>query len=235
MVAVKICGIRSTAEADLAIQAGASAVGMLVGRRHASRDFIEPDEARRIAQHVASRVTPVLVTHIEDLDELQRLADAIPCPVLQLHSDLDPDALCRAREGLAPRAVIGKVSVEDGSAIDRARRIADCVDAIVLDTRDRRTDRVGGTGLVHDWSISARIVREIDIPIVLAGGLTPDNVQEAVFTVMPVAVDVHSGVETPRGTKCIETMRRFCKAASAGRGSTWRRRFPGSRSFRFRF
>jgi phosphoribosylanthranilate isomerase len=218
MVRVKICGITSPAEAGLAERLGAHAIGLLVGQAHASPDFVEPEVADVIARGVPPFVAAVLVTHVDDPDALVRLASAVPCPVLQLHSDLAGATLRQLRPRLAPRKIIGKVSVEDATALDRAREIEPFVDAIVLDSRDRATDRVGGTGLVHDWSISARIVAAAAVPVILAGGLTPENVAAAVRAVQPWGVDVHSGVESSDGRKDESRMRRFMAAATADRG-----------------
>jgi phosphoribosylanthranilate isomerase len=214
MVRVKICGITSPEEARLAERLGAHAVGLLVGRVHASADFVEPAVAGLIARSLPPFVAAVLVTHVDEPDELVRLASEVPCPVVQLHSDLDGAALRELRPRLDPRKIIGKVSVEDATALDRAREIEPFVDAIVLDSRDRATERVGGTGLVHDWSISARIVASASVPIILAGGLTPENVAAAVRAVQPWGVDVHSGVESSDGRKDEGRMRRFIAAAA---------------------
>jgi phosphoribosylanthranilate isomerase len=210
---VKICGITSLAEARLAERLGAHAIGMLVGQVHASGDFIDPAEADRIARSLPPFVSPVLVTHVDEPETLMRLAAGVACPVLQLHSDLEPAALGELRARLAPRKIVGKVSVEDEGALDRARAIAPFVDAIVLDSRDRTSARVGGTGQVHDWTISARIVASVDLPIILAGGLKPENVAEAIRVVRPWGVDVHSGVEAGDGRKDEDRMRRFIATA----------------------
>ena len=213
MARVKICGITSVAEARLAERLGAHAIGMLVGQVHASPDFIEPAEADRIARSLPPFVSPVLVTHVDAPETLMRLAAAVACPVLQLHSDLEPAVLRELRARLAPRKIVGKVSVENESALDRAKAIAPFVDAIVLDSRDRAGGRVGGTGTVHDWTISARIVAAVEVPIILAGGLGPENVAEAIRVVRPWGVDVHSGVEASDGRKDEERIRRFIAAA----------------------
>jgi len=104
----------------------------------------------------------------------------------------------------------------------RAREIEEVVDAILLDSIDPSTGRVGGTGHVHDWSISSKIVSAAKVPVILAGGLTPDNVREAVTLVGPWSVDVNSGVEDLDGRKHEERVRRFIdsakKASTTGPG-----------------
>ena len=216
MVRVKICGITSPAEARLAERHGAHAVGVLVGRVHISPDFVEPAMADLIFRSLPPFIAPVLVTHLDDPDEAVRLADGLSSPVIQLHSDMNASTLRELRMRLSPRKVIGKVSVEGETAVERAMEIEPFVDAIVLDTRDRTTDRVGGTGMVHDWSISARIASSSRVPIILAGGLTPDNVARAIETVKPWGVDVNSGVETSDGRKDEDLIRRFIAAATEG-------------------
>jgi phosphoribosylanthranilate isomerase len=105
--------------------------------------------------------------------------------------------------------VIEKVSVQGRRAFDRAREIESSVDAIVLDSLDPMTDRLGGTGKTHDWSLSGKIVANCKVPVMLAGGLTPQNGMEAICIVRPFAVDVNSGVERPDGRKSEERICRF--------------------------
>ena len=198
---VKICGITSIQEAMLAERLGADAFGLLVGQRHVSNDFISLELALKICDAVSPFITPVLVTHLEDPADILSLASALPCPVIQLHSQLDAALLRELSRKLRPKKIIALVSVEGEGALKRAIELSDCADAIVLDSIDRSTNRVGGTGLVHDWTLSARIVEQSRIPVVLAGGLTPQNVRRAISTVKPWAVDVHSGVETADGRK----------------------------------
>lgn len=212
-VRVKICGITTVEEIQMAERAGAHAVGFLVGRLHPSRDFLEPERAGELVRTVPPFLVSVLVTHIEDRDEILALAESVPTAAVQLHGDLSSDCLQELRSHLAPRKLIGKVSVEDDTAIARARQIESFVDAIVLDSRDRASGRVGGTGKTHDWSISARIVAGSKVPIILAGGLTPENVADAVRTVRPWAVDVNSGVETADGRKDLRRLERFVSEA----------------------
>lgn len=105
---------------------------MLVGRVHVAPDFIAPDVAQTICRSLPPSVASVLVTHVDDADGVMRLADVAACQVVQLHSDLDVSVLEELRHRLSPRKVIGKVSVEDDRAVNRAREIAPFVDAIVL-------------------------------------------------------------------------------------------------------
>jgi len=98
----------------------------------------------------------------------------------------------------------------DMSAVQTAQEAAAYADAVILDTRT--PDRLGGTGLTHDWNISARIVESSEIPVILAGGLTPENVATAIDRVHPYAVDVHTGVKK-NGVRDPEKTKAFVKTA----------------------
>jgi len=212
MVRVKICGIRSREDAGVAVAAGANAIGLLVGQLHDSPDFITPATAREICRCLGPFVVPILVTHLEDPDAIAQLADEVPAWGVQVHSDLSANTLLALRDRLLPRKIMGKVSVEGPAALERAREISRAVDALLLDSCDRATNRVGGTGLVHDWNLSAQIVRESTIPVVLAGGLTPANVTGAIEAVRPWGVDVNTGVKGEDGRKSAVRCREFVTA-----------------------
>ena len=102
------------------------------------------------------------------------------------------------------------VHVMDASAVDTAQQAAAYADAIILDTRT--PEQLGGTGLTHDWSISAKIVPSVEIPVILAGGLTPENVGAAIHQVHPYAVDVHTGVKKNNIRDALKT-KTFVEAA----------------------
>jgi len=209
MARVKICGIRSLADMQIAVQQGADAIGVLVGQLHSSSDFIPANFAREICASTPPFVTTVLVTHIEDPAAVIALADTVPTAAVQLHSDMTTTLLRVMRRELAPRKVIAKINVEGASAIERARELDQQVDAIVLDSRNRTTGQVGGTGITHDWEISSQIVKHVSTPVILAGGLTPANVRDAIRRVQPWAVDVNSGVRNDVGLKDRNLIRAF--------------------------
>jgi phosphoribosylanthranilate isomerase len=101
-------------------------------------------------------------------------------------------------------------------SLDYGHRFAGVVDALLLDSRNAGTGQMGGTGLVHDWRVSAKIVQRSRLPVVLAGGLTPENVAAAVMQVRPFGVDVNSGVKAAaQRRKDVERMREFVRRAKA--------------------
>jgi phosphoribosylanthranilate isomerase len=211
-VRIKICGIRSDRDLALAVEAGADAVGFLVGLDYETDDALLPEAAAALSRQVPPFVTRVVVTHRTTVDEVAELAYAIPCDAVQLHGEFPLDRIDLLRLSLPPSVRVHRVvHVTGPEAVPFAAEVSRVADAVHLDTRTE--DRVGGTGLVHDWKLSMRIVKWVRKPVVLAGGLTPENVRDAVRGVGPAAVDVNTGVEDAVGDKDALRLRAFVKAA----------------------
>ena len=126
---------------------------------------------------------------------------------IQLHNEIEPYEIALIREGAPHARLIKAVHVADWSALNAARSCEPYSDAILLDSRTE--NRIGGTGQVHDWSISREIVRLSKKPTILAGGLNEENVLDAIGFVRPFGVDVNSGVDDSCGDKDEETVRGF--------------------------
>jgi phosphoribosylanthranilate isomerase len=210
---LKICGIQTPAEAKAAVNAGATAIGMLVGLTHKAEDKIDEVRAREITVGLPDMVESVMVTHLLDEAAIARLARFIGVRAVQVHDDLPPASM-RSLAALLPGIrLIKAVHVTGADAIERACAYADVSDALLLDSRTH--DRLGGTGLTHDWTISRRIVEAVaPVPTYLAGGLKPENVEEAILTVGPAGVDVNSGVEDSQGSKDVGRMYSFLSKAN---------------------
>ena len=215
-VRVKICGISSAEDAHAAAQAGADAIGCLCGLDSPSPDQVEPGAARTIFAALPPFVARVLVTHRTSVAEVLALAREACPTVVQLHGAFPLERIPELRASLPHVAIVKNVHVEGEEARAAAREAAAVADAVLLDSKT--ADRIGGTGTTHDWTISARIVREVRSPIILAGGLTPENVAEAILRVEPWAVDVNSGTKGPDGRKSPSRMRAFVAAAKGAYG-----------------
>lgn len=210
----KICGIRSEADLRIAVDAGADALGFISGVTHFSEDALDADAAARLAGLVPPFITRVLVTHLEDAAAIVELADRIGTDAIQVHGLVTADTVRQVKKAARGRRVIKAVHVTGPDAVDTAREAASDCDAVLLDSRT--ANRLGGTGRTHDWSISAAIVSalaELNCPVILAGGLTPANVTQAIEAVRPFAIDVNSGVETATGDKQPEACTAFVHAA----------------------
>lgn len=199
MTLVKICGITSLADALAAVDAGADALGFNFYRR--SPRYILPETAREITNHLPQPVLKVGVFVNEDVESVAHIVAEARLSAIQLHGDESPE-YCHK---LAGQYVIKVFRAGDDFAVD-----AYAVDAIMFDTKDDLLR--GGTGRVFDWSLAHR--PEISQPrLFLAGGLSPENVAEAIATVRPYAVDACSSLEISPGRKDHARMRAFVAAA----------------------
>lgn len=211
---VKICGIRNRDDLDAALAGDPDAVGFLVGRVHVSPDFVTPETARELSALIPPEITPMLVTHLNDPGELERLLHITGLHTVQLHGAPSPEQVCGLRTRLGAEAVLILAVHVEGSSIGPGWQDAlSWADAAIVDTADPVSDRIGGTGRVHDWSVSAEFARKCPAPVLLAGGLTPENVGEAVRVVRPYGVDVNSGVENNDGAKWAARCRDFVRRA----------------------
>jgi phosphoribosylanthranilate isomerase len=210
---IKVCGIRCVEDALLAAELGVDAIGLLVGKRHRSEDFLSQDEAKAIAAACPPLVTPVLVTHIENADEVVPLALDIGVFTIQMHNDCGPKELESIRRHIPGVRIIRAIHATGDDVIEQMKSLRPTVDAFVIDSINKKEDRVGGTGLTHDWNLSRRAVLELKCPIVLAGGLNPGNVAAAIDAVRPFAVDANTGLRGPSGFKDRAKVLRFVSEA----------------------
>src|SRR5437016_670922 len=173
---VKICGIRRQEDALMAAELGADAIGLLVGQRHNSRDFISATVARDISRALPPSVEAVLVTHVEEIDELERLLQQSEITTIQLHSEIAPSSVERLRGRLPDLKIFKSINIISAESVAYALAFEQLVDGFVLDSIDVATGQVGGTGKTHDWSVSRQIVmRYPKVPTILAGGLNSEN------------------------------------------------------------
>jgi phosphoribosylanthranilate isomerase len=204
---LKICGITNVDDAQRAVEVGAWAVGMVLWA--GSPRACPLPEAERIARTLRRRAEVAGVFVNAPLDEVVAVADGVALTMVQLHGDEGP-------------AYCAEVARRTGAKVIKAKRIETRADVVALeayhtdfhlvDTFVAR-DRFGGTGQTFDW----RLLRErhSSIPLILSGGLTPENVADAIVTVRPFAVDVASGVEARPGVKDPEKLAAFAAAVQA--------------------
>ncbi len=190
---VKFCGTASIADMQCAIDAGCDAMGFIMGVTYQSSDFITPAEAAKMIRQLPPFIEPVAVTHLQETEDLIGLARDSHCTTLQIQNTVEPSEIDVIRDSLPYLKIVKAVHVTDESAIETGKLYESHADALILDTRTG--EKIGGTGITHDWNISAKIVAESAVPVILAGGLTPENVAEAVRKVRPYGVDVHTGVK----------------------------------------
>lgn len=210
---VKICGIRRIEDALAAANAGADALGFLVGQKHTSPDFLTPEEAKKIVTSLPPFVSSVLVTHLEDSKEVLNLIRDIGVSTVQIHSEMSPDDILLIRRAIPSLRILKSFHVTSAEVLGYGDPYLPVVDGFVLDSLNLKTGQVGGTGLTHDWNLSASIVKRYSKPVLLAGGLNPDNVEEAIRVVQPFGVDVNSGTKGADGFKDPMKVREFVTRA----------------------
>ena len=204
MTRVKICGIMNRSDLSSAISAGADAVGFVV-EIDDSRHCLSADEAANLIKLVPVFTKSVAVVAPGGVEEAVELAKRTRADILQVHGSLRSEELaelkCRVHQKLV-------AAVAAGSGLEDAQRFARSADAILLDSMVN--GKLGGTGIAHDWDQSAEIARSLPVTTILAGGLNPSNVVEAILKVKPYAVDVSSGAESG-GKKDPEKIRSFIR------------------------
>ncbi len=191
MTRAKICGIRDPGARDAAVASGADAVGFVVEIPR-SRRSIGRKEAKSLIRGLPPFVSSVVVMEPKSAAEAASIALDTGADVLQVNGTLAAEDLSTLREMVAARLVATVPAVP--GALEEVRRIAEVADALLVDSQEG--GKLGGTGAVHDWNLSADLVEAVGAPVILAGGLSPENVAEAIRAVGPYAVDVSTGVET---------------------------------------
>ncbi|WP_324758552.1 phosphoribosylanthranilate isomerase [Haloarcula sp. GH36] len=209
MTRVKICGVTSAEDRKAVVAAGADAVGVIHGVPVETPREVDENTAERLVGGVPPFVTSVLVTMPATVQEAVRRVEAVEPDAVQVHEGLSPTELGALRRRIAQQVV----AVVDAAADDLGAYAAQA-DALLVDSVDE--SGAGGTGETHDWERTRDLVASLDVPVVLAGGLTPENVAEAVGTVRPFAVDVASGVEARGGVKDHDAVSRFLANAAGG-------------------
>ena len=196
---IKVCGIQSLPEAFNSIAAGANTLGFLMGLTHKAEDRIDEGKAAFIIARLPASVRTVMVTHLFDADKIIDIAQKTGVSAIQVHDDLPIEGMTKLRQQLPKIELIKAVHVTGPEAVEKAKLYEAHADFLLLDSRT--ADRLGGTGMTHDWNLSRKIVHMSSIPVVLAGGLTPENVATAIQTVRPAGIDANSGLEDTHGIK----------------------------------
>jgi phosphoribosylanthranilate isomerase len=205
---VKVCGITRPEDGLLAAEVGADAVGFVFYSMSPRR--VDAERAAAIARVLPPFVLRVGVFVDASPEEMERVADAVGLDLLQLHGDEPVETLARL-----PRRALKAVRVGPGFTFDEALRYSEHAAGIVVDTRlVGETVMPGGTGLPFDWSLVRGLCNEVGF-LMLAGGLSPENVAAAIGEVRPHAVDVSSAVERLPGRKDPERLRAFVDAVRA--------------------
>lgn len=221
MIHVKTCGVTSERDALLCVEAGADAVGLVVEYPLPVPWTLSRTRARELAGLVAGSVERVAVVG-GDAAAILAIVEEVEPDAVQLHLDESEDTVREVRAGLEGSGVVivkaVRITVDEGEVapaahwLDVARSFVEAgADRILLDSKT--SARPAGTGVAFDWSIAREVTAALEAPLVLAGGLTPENVADAVAAVRPFGVDVISSLEDEQHRKVPERVHGFVAAA----------------------
>ncbi|MEA3440593.1 MAG: phosphoribosylanthranilate isomerase [Chloroflexota bacterium] len=205
-------------EALEAVEVGVDQIGFIVGRYGQVHGELGFDQARRLAAALPSHVSSVALTMATEIDEIVRMVNVVNPDILHISTDpldLDVEAMGTLRDHLAGQVKVMKaIPVAGEESIRMARTFSPVSDCLLLDTKIPGLPGVGATGRTHDWKVSRRIVESVEIPVILAGGLTPENVKQAIDIVQPAGVDSNTGTNLANSPveKDMNKIKRFAEA-----------------------
>lgn len=215
---IQIAGIHDIKEAQLLIESGVRYLGFPLRLTVNEEDLSEADAAE-IIRNIPPPAFGVAITYQSDADEIVEFMDHLGASIIQLHGDITAREVERIKQ-LRPNLkvikslVVGERKYRD--LVAQAQLLGGLVDAFITDTYDPATGARGATGRTHDWRVSRKLVELSPTPVILAGGLTPENVRKAIEFVGPAGVDTHTGVEDVAGRKDAAKVRAFMAEARDG-------------------
>jgi len=194
---IKICCISSVEEASMAIKAGASAIG-LVGHMPSGPGVISDKLIKEIAITVPKNIETFLLTSETEVSKIIEHHSKVKTSTIQIVDKLSKGTHFQIKDALPNVNIVQVMHILDENSIEEAVKMSNYVDSILLDSGNPNlsTKELGGTGRVHNWEISKKIVQEVNVPVILAGGLNPNNALEAIQKVNPYGLDLCSGVRT---------------------------------------
>ncbi|MFH1638353.1 MAG: phosphoribosylanthranilate isomerase [Candidatus Woesearchaeota archaeon] len=189
---VKICGVSNAIDAFYAIRHGADAIGFVMGGKVLPPE-VEPhaQTVKEIIKQFPKGVESFVVTHLKDAESILALADYVNSTGIQVSEDVGVEVMKDVRAGTS-RKIIKTVVVEEEGSLEKLKAYEPYCDFILLDTR--AGGYVGGTGVTNDWKLCKMMIAAAKKPVFLAGGLNPENLQDAISATSPQGVDVSTGV-----------------------------------------
>ena len=212
---IQVAGVIDQAEAQLLVKSGVEYLGFPLRLPVHHADLSE-DEAAAIIRSLKPPTRAVLITYLNQAGEIVEFCHLLGASIVQLHGEIDASELRSIKDrhptlAIIKSLVIGLHPVEQ--LLELVQRTALYVDAYITDTFDPSTGACGATGKTHDWRLSRQLVRYSPLPVILAGGLTAENVRAAILAVRPAGVDAHTGLEDVSGRKSQEKVKRFVSEA----------------------
>ncbi len=212
---IQIAGVLDKEEAEMLVKSGINYLGFPL-RLPVNKEDISEEGAAEIIKSLAPPNYGIVITYLNIAEDIIQFCKELGCKIIQLHGTIETSELKKLKN-LFPELIIIKSLVTGKYSVAELKRIIDeqsnFVDAFITDTYNPTTGATGATGLTHDWEISRELVEYSSKPIILAGGLTHENVYDAIIKVKPAGVDSHTGVEDTSGRKDKEKVKIFYKSS----------------------
>jgi phosphoribosylanthranilate isomerase len=215
---IQVAGIIDTAEANMLMNLGVEYLGFPL-RLPVNKEDLTEDEAIEVIKEINLPFKSVLITYLNDADEIIAFCNKLDVKVVQLHGTIEQGELQKLKSTRPDIEVIKSLVVRENNFSDLEKIIdtlSTWVDMYITDTFDPSTGASGATGKTHDWNISRKLIQLSTKPVILAGGLNPSNVKQAILETNPAGVDVHTGIERADGRKDFDLTKKFiaeCKEA----------------------
>ena len=220
---IQIYSLTSVADAVTTAEAGAHLIGVVVAEEGVVAEAIDASHARDILAAIRPRARGVALSLSDDRDEICAMVDVVRPDILHVVArEIEPEDCAWIRTRIAPVQLLRAIAVRAGETISEADTHQDCVDFLMLDSGAKGPPFVGATTETHEWSVSRSVVERSRIPVILAGGLSAENVAEAIAQVRPWGVDsfTHTDIVGQRGKKDPARVRAFIAAALRGFAET---------------
>ncbi len=212
---IQVAGVMDEQEARMLIECGVRFIGFPL-RLSSEEEDLSENMTANIIRNFPTAVCGVLITYLKDAADISLLCKFVGTNIVQIHGEIDESELTKLRRNSPNLLIIKSLIVKDDNVLElegKMKIFSPYVDAFLTDTYDPLTVACGATGKTHNWDISRKLVEVSPKPLILAGGLKPDNVRSAILGVRPSGVDVHTGVELKDGRKSPELVKAFISEA----------------------
>jgi phosphoribosylanthranilate isomerase len=208
---IQVAGIIDAEEAKMLMELGVEYLGFPL-RLPVNKEDLTEDEAVEVIKGIHHPHKAALITYLNDAEEIINFCDKLNVKVVQLHGDINSQQLKLLKNRRPDIEVIKSLVVRKNNLTELENIVkisSQWIDLYITDTFDPETGASGATGKTHDWNVSKRLIEISPKPVILAGGLNPFNVREAILSTNPVGVDVHTGIESVNGRKDQQMTKQF--------------------------
>lgn len=215
---IQIAGIIDLTEARMLMDEGTDYLGFPL-RLPVNKEDLTEEQAADVIKHITHPHKAVLITYMDKAEDIISFCEKLNVNIVQLHGGISKEELIKTKELKPELEIIKSLVVHENNfdeLVNTVGSLSEWIDAYITDTFDPATGASGATGKTHDWNISKKLVELSPKPVIIAGGLNPDNVKKAILEIHPAGVDVHTGVEGTDGRKDPELVKKFIAEAKEG-------------------